>query len=116
MERASLATLPVVALIVMSLAANAGQIPTWMVGTWSGSAEVEHSPYGIHLTVTRAGSYHVSYPSLHCGGYWSLNRTSKRVATFREHITSGKCVDGTVTITAASIGPNGTPRKLDYEW
>ena len=66
----------------------------------------------IRLTVT-AYSYSVSYPSVSCGGSWSLNRTGSGTANFTEHITSGtdKCVDGG-SVTVGDLGQG----RMQYPW
>jgi hypothetical protein len=86
----------------------------WMSGTWSGTGyqEGDKSSWSMRLTV-RAGSYSIEYPSLGCGGYWSLQNTGSGVASFVERITFGrdKCVDGG-NVTIGNLGGG----RMQFRW
>jgi hypothetical protein len=86
----------------------------WMQGTWQGTGYQSgtKSSWAMRLVVT-ASSYSIQYPSLSCGGYWSLNQTGSGTASFTEHITSGKdkCVDGG-SVTVGKLGQN----QMQFRW
>jgi hypothetical protein len=97
---------------------QAPNIAYLLSGTWNGSGHQQGtgSDWSIRLIVTvdnDNASFKISYPSLKCGGYWTLQREFERSATFIEHITFGtdKCVDGG-TVTVALGGAN----NLAYQW
>jgi eukaryotic-like serine/threonine-protein kinase len=106
------------------VAAEAQDQTYWMEGTWNGSAHQNrtNSDWTIHLVVTRQSndshSYWVSYPSLSCGGYWTLNQAGNHVASFTEHITTGRkrCVDGG-TISVGDWGETDNLRsRMRFHW
>jgi hypothetical protein len=88
-------------------------------GTWNGSGHQQgtQSDWSIRLNVivdNDTAQFKISYPSLKCGGTWTLQREFSRSASFIEHITFGtdKCVDGgTVTV---ALGATGT--TMAYQW
>jgi hypothetical protein len=86
----------------------------WMQGSWSGTGSQSNSSGSWSMQLSVAGSsYSISYPSLGCGGYWSLNNTGQGVASFVEHITYGrdKCVDGgAVTVGRLSAS------QMQFRW
>jgi hypothetical protein len=81
---------------------------SWLSGMWSGQAtQIETGEnqggnigqWTITLTVQN-GKYSVDYPSLSCGGKWTLLKKSAKTIRFKEKITYGdRCADnGFVTI------------------
>lgn len=89
----------------------------WLAGTWDGTGhQSDSSSWSIQFTVTvhnDSYTYDIAYPSLNCGGNWTLQSSSDRQASFIEHITYGKdrCVDGG-TITLNQVDRN----TLGYQW
>ena len=62
----------------------------WLGGTWEGTGyQIDtDSTWAVRLTVGR-GKYSVEYPSLNCGGRWRPLGDGRRLARFREELTSG---------------------------
>ena len=91
-----------------------GEAPGWSLeGTWRGTGyQSNNSSWSIELSVS-GNSYSIKYPSLTCGGSWSLNGRESDSATFTEHITFGrnKCIDGG-SITIRRIDTN----QVKYTW
>jgi hypothetical protein len=82
--------------------------PAWMIGSWTGTGSQTgtSSHWTIQLTVQRqndgALAFKIDYPSLNCGGFWTLNGDNATNASLTEHITYGRqtCVDlGSITVT-----------------
>ena len=98
---------------------QAPNIAYLLSGTWNGSGHQQgtQSNWSIRLNVTvdnDNAQFKISYPSLKCGGSWTLQREFERSATFIEHITFGtdKCIDGgTVTVALGATG-----NTLAYQW
>lgn len=86
----------------------------WMQGTWEGTGYQAgtKSSWSMRLVVS-GDSFSISYPSLSCSGYWSLNRTGPGTANFTEHITRGadKCVDGG-SVTVGNFGQS----RMQFRW
>lgn len=86
----------------------------WMNGTWSGTGyqDKAKSSWSMRLTVS-GNSYSIAYPSLGCGGYWSVQSTGNGVASFVEHITYGtdKCI-GNGNVTVGNLGG----KRMQYHW
>lgn len=62
----------------------------WLVGVWEGTAH-QNTPkmsYSIRLTADN-NSYSIEYPSLRCGGKWTLEEMASDHAKFKETITHG---------------------------
>lgn len=91
-----------------------GSPTAWMSGSWSGSGYQENakSSWTMRLVI-RQDNYSIEYPSLSCGGYWTLNNTGQGVASFSEHITYGKdkCIDGG-SVTIGDLGGG----HMQYRW
>ena len=96
----------------------------WMVGTWTGigSQSGTGSSWSIQLTVQQQGAggytYKIDYPSLSCGGYWTLDSAGRNTAGFTEHITYGreKCVDlGTISVDLPEGGGIDI-EKMAFHW
>jgi len=90
-----------------------------MEGTWTGIGQQSNSTsWTIRLTVS-GNSYKIEYPSLSCGGHWSLTRQAQFTASFIEHITYGrdKCIDGGEVTVGCSRGCAGTAKpEMLYHW
>ena len=85
-----------------------------MEGTWEGTGYQASTKTSWSMRLVVSGnSYSISFPSLSCGGYWSLNRSGSGTANFTERITSGKdkCVDGG-SVTVGNLGQN----RMQYRW
>lgn len=86
----------------------------WMQGSWSGTGVQSNSSSSWSMQLTVSGnSYSIAYPSLGCGGTWSLNNTGAGVANFIEHISYGrdKCIDGgAVTVGRLSAS------QMQFRW
>src|SRR5687768_9255145 len=77
------------------------QTPDWLVGTWKGFG---HQPNGltgtewsIVITIKSNDSkISVDYPSIKCGGNWTLQKAEATRCVFKESLTYGKknCIDG----------------------
>lgn len=95
--------------------ANESSGPGWLNGTWEGTGSQGifiKTTWKIRL-VAGPNSYSVSYPSLGCGGYWSLIQAGAETASFTEHINYGKdrCVDN-VFVTVKKLSMN----QLECRW
>ncbi|HEX8068535.1 MAG TPA: redoxin domain-containing protein [Pyrinomonadaceae bacterium] len=76
--------------------------PAALKGVWGGTAHQYNndSYWTVKLTVSN-GAYKIDYPSLGCGGYWTLTGRRPNVFNFKEKITYNPpgCVDnGTVVL------------------
>ena len=106
-------------------AAHAQSTTDWMVGTWTGTGSQTGtgSHWSMSLTVQRQGAnlnYKIDYPSLNCGGYWTLIDATPAKVSFTEHITYGrdKCVDlGAVTIAEFDKAPDSpVVGRMAFRW
>ena len=86
----------------------------WMQGSWSGTGTQDRPPSSWAMRLTVSGSsFSIAYPSLNCGGYWSLQNTGAGVASFIETITYGtdKCANGgAVTVGRLDAG------RMQFRW
>jgi hypothetical protein len=96
--------------------------PAWMIGTWTGTGSQTgtSSHWTIQLAVQRqadgALAFKIDYPSLNCGGYWTLIGDGPANASLTEHITYGRqtCVDlGTITVTPK---PANGVQQMSFVW
>ena len=79
----------------------------WLNGTWTGQGYQQdastQSTWKINFTFNNTtNEMLIEYPSFPCSGYWKLQKSDSRQATFIENITQGKtlCQDqGTIIIT-----------------
>ncbi len=102
--RGSVALSMILALTAFSVSATfAGESakstsPAWMVGTWVGTGyQTGGSTWSIALQVNGRGpTCTINYPSLSCGGTWSLLKLDAGVAWFEERIEHGvsRCTNG----------------------
>jgi hypothetical protein len=96
----------------------AQELPGWLAGTWNGSGQQKSNGHTWSIRLVAKvdhgrASFKISYPSLKCGGHWTLVKDTDTQATFVEHITFGKheCVDGG-SVTVGLSGAN----TLRYHW
>jgi hypothetical protein len=86
----------------------------WLEGVWEGMGDQNNdTSWNIRLSV-HSGIYSINYPSLSCGGYWTLSDSSAGAASFVEHITSDPekhCIDGG-TISIGKLDAN----RIQYHW
>ena len=86
------------------------QTPDWLTGTWKGFG---HQPNGLTQTEwsmtltfksaqTGDAKISVDYPSLKCGGTWTLQTVDINRCIFKENLTYGKknCMDGGTCIVS----------------
>ncbi len=106
-------------------ASNIASKTQWMAGTWTGigSQSGTGSSWSIQLTVQQQGtggySYKIDYPSLNCGGYWTLTTVGRNSAGFTEHIVYGreKCVDlGTISVGVPESQGGIDVEKMAFHW
>ena len=67
----------------------------WLKGTWVGTG-YQHDAFSKTWTIILIASddtYFIEYPSLYCGGEWTLISLNPNIAKFREKITYGSCTD-----------------------
>lgn len=80
--------------------------PSFMNGSWTGKGYQDNgSQWTIALVAdAQKNSYNINYPSLSCGGVWTLKSSDGQKAWFNETITYGKekCVNGIVVVTQIS--------------
>lgn len=79
--------------------ASAQGLASRLVGIWEGQGEQNSgSSWTIRLTVTDE-NFSIEYPSLSCGGSWTLLSDAPYAATFFEDITFGSnCIDTTAEL------------------
>ena len=83
-----------------------GSGPQWLEGVWQGTGN-QHAPkmtWTVKLTA-EDNTYAIEYPSLRCGGKWTLVETGERSAKFKEVITRGleRCSsDGDISVERIS--------------
>ena len=74
--------------------------PDFVAGAWTGVGSQENgSSWSIILTADPAnGDFAISYPSLACGGHWTLDKHDATRAWFVEKITYGlnNCIDNSL--------------------
>ena len=80
-----------------STSTNSRPSSQWLEGVWEGRGQ-QNAPkmsWSIKLTVEN-NAYVIEYPSLRCGGKWTLTEMGEGRATFKETITRGldKCSNG----------------------
>ncbi|NUM80703.1 hypothetical protein HUU42_07825 [bacterium] len=91
-------------LCLISIMVRAQDI-SWVNGTWEGigyQASVNSSWTIRFEAMIRTNSFSIAYPSLGCGGNWSLSSIDANKIEFFETITYGKtqCVEGgTIVVT-----------------
>jgi hypothetical protein len=82
-------------LLLLAAAVACGQTRGgWLRGEWAGTGFQTDSNDTWAMTLDARGrGYTVEYPSLECGGRWTLLSLSRRRAVFRETIIKGadKC-------------------------
>jgi hypothetical protein len=117
----------VVSAMVVSLtpmAAMAGPVD-WMEGMWAGQASQGISNWPMQLTVDGSGGpqmFKVDYPSLGCGGSWSLISARPAgyggTAQFMETITygQGKCVTGGAITVGALRAVENRIQLMSFNW
>jgi hypothetical protein len=96
----------------------------WMLGTWTGiGTQDSQVSWAMQLTVRPQGtrdSYRIDYPSLDCGGYWTLDSMGADEMTFTEHIVYGRdrCADlGTMTVNPVRDAPGSAEvAHLAWRW
>jgi hypothetical protein len=78
-------------LLLLSAAVVCGQTRGgWLRGEWSGTGYQTDTNNTWAMRLTAKGrAYTVDYPSLECGGRWTLLSLNARRAVFRETITRG---------------------------
>lgn len=87
----------------------ASEMPDTLAGTWEGSVTQQSSAttYTVEMTLfPRNADEHVgrvTYPSLECEGYYTLESSDDDAVTVVEHITVGleNCVDGVEIVLTA---------------
>lgn len=86
----------------------------WLDGVWEGTAH-QNTPkmsYSIRLTAGNS-SYSIEYPSLRCGGKWTVQEMSGTHAKFKEEITYGgeRCSsDGDIVVEKTG------ERQISYKY
>jgi hypothetical protein len=74
-----------------------GQSSQWLEGVWKGTGyqKAPEMTWSIKFTAEN-NTYTIEYPSLRCGGKWTLVEMNDAGATFKETITRGldKCSNG----------------------
>jgi len=84
----------------------------WMDGKWLGigyqPSEKVYYQWTISLDYnSSSGEFKIDYPTLYCGGHWTLKSANDHRAEFVEHIDTGKdkCNDlGRVVVTFVDEG------------
>jgi hypothetical protein len=89
---------------------STSQIGSLIDGKWSGNIyqKIAKGEYSLILDCDFGkNEFKISYPSLGCSGFWSVEKSSDTTINFREHITAGKgsCVDG-IAIKLSIINGN----------
>jgi hypothetical protein len=119
MRRAMMLLGAVLALAGCSAAMEApgGTLPTAFVGSWEGRGTQSDAP-DVWWTISAniiggmpggiIGT--IAYPSLECTGELRLRAVEPTRMELAEHITSGRCVDGIITLTPTPAG------GLRYDW
>jgi hypothetical protein len=84
-------------LLSLSFAAHAGQsdTPNQFTGEWEGAGvQSDGSHWSIRVN-SRPNGYFIDYPSLVCGGVWTLLKATESSLVFKETLTYGieRCVD-----------------------
>ncbi|MDD1609921.1 MAG: hypothetical protein LUO95_04775 [Methylococcaceae bacterium] len=102
-------------LLSLSYPAHAGQAntPNQFSGEWEGAGtQSDGSHWSIRVN-SRPNGYFIDYPSLVCGGVWTLLKTTESSLVFKETLTYGieRCVDhGEIVINHVA------PNKVSYAW
>lgn len=83
---------------------------SWITGNWEGIGyQPGVSTWTISLVADEEGqgSFQISYPSLDCGGTWSLQKEEGGVYWFKESLAYGRsnCVDQ-VTVAITRVDAN----------
>lgn len=73
----------------------------WLTGTWEGTGYQidDNSTWTMRLTIN-SGKFAIAYPSLNCGGEWTLKHLSARRAVFTERLSYGqeKCENNSTVV------------------
>lgn len=93
-------------LLLSQSAQPQGGTKAWLRGTWEGTGYQidEASLWPMLLTITRAKggrqTFSIDYPSLKCGGTWTLLSWNANKATFREKLNHGQdaCSDNGLVV------------------
>lgn len=102
-------------------AVGSSELPEPLVGQWEGtvSQDSSESSYDVDITLhltddDKVGE--VSYPTLDCGGRYTLEEVTEDAVTLVEHITDGedRCVDG-VEIELRYVDADELSYSFDYE-
>jgi hypothetical protein len=97
---------------------QANSTPSVYLGTWAGQGnQNNNTSWSISLSIVSGtiGSVvgKIDYPSLNCGGEWTLQRVTKNSIELLENLSYGmdRCVDrGTYVLKLSSA------RKLNFHW
>lgn len=121
LRRALLSCLIISASLALPAAVRADppapNIPHWLAGNWDGTGQQSNGASWSMRLMARAlkdkYSVKISYPSLKCGGHWTLVQGDDKQARFVEHITFGtdQCIDG----GAVTLGLAGSD-TLTFHW
>ena len=94
---------------------GAEQSPSGVMGTWAGpgiqfdstaTRGGEFSVWAVNLTIG-PDAVSITYPSLECGGFWTLERITDHAAYYRETLTYGQsqCIDQGLAVVSPMDGP-----------
>ena len=82
-------------------------------GTWIGKGYQDNGSTWTIALVAKKGVFNISYPSLNCGGFWSIEKADSNRTWFIETITYGKgnCIsNGRIVITLIN------EKYITYTW
>ncbi|HTL80650.1 MAG TPA: hypothetical protein VL651_03035 [Bacteroidia bacterium] len=91
--------------------------PLWLSGVWEGTGtqpSANNETWTILATLDPVNNvYKIEYPSLNCGGSWSLVKAGKDKAEFKEQITKGMNL---CTLTGKVILTKTDDDHLEYAY